>query len=140
MFAFCSNRRPVTRATTPVWSRPITVMVANNFIVSICRVARRHGANSRGGAATILLGPRRAGGRSKFEWLGLLGSPFPPHPSPLPWGNGEAFGHFLRIRKHSGALAAHAEPTNNEHFSSNNRTHLNRLIRGDCGTKNARFS
>jgi hypothetical protein len=28
MLAFCSNKKLVTRATTPVLSRPITVMVA----------------------------------------------------------------------------------------------------------------
>jgi hypothetical protein len=33
MLAFCSKRKFVTRATTPVLSRPITVRVANFFIV-----------------------------------------------------------------------------------------------------------
>ena len=32
MLAFCSNRKLVTRAMTPVLSRPITVMVANFFM------------------------------------------------------------------------------------------------------------
>src|SRR5512133_2565583 len=61
ILAFCSKRKFVIRATTPVLSRPITVIVANFFIMD--RVTQK-----RGPVGLRIIGKRRE--TPQLEWRG----------------------------------------------------------------------